>query len=112
MKFVNTNKLNDLHDDFEQHSCNEQDFQGFVEASTNGGKPICLDAEEVKEVLERICDEDYDYLLECEDDDLEFWGQDYLKRINFFSRLLGEKEEITIDDLKEDRRPSQVKGKK
>ena len=102
MKFVNTNKLNDLHDDFEKHS-NEQDFQTFVEESMDKGKPICLGTEGIREVLERIQDEDYNFLLECDDEDLEFWGQDYLRRINFFRRLLGEKEGLTIEDIKEGR---------
>ena len=110
MKFINSNKLNDLYNDFDKHA-NEQDFQGFVEAAQNNGKPICLDAEEVKEVLERICDDDYDYLLECDDDDLEFWGEDYLKRIIFFSRLLGEGE-LTLQKIKEDRKPLSVDREK
>ena len=102
MKFVCTTRLNNLRDDFEKHA-NGQDFQSFVEASLDNRKVICLDAEEVKEVLERLCDEGYDYLMECEDADLEIWGEDYLKRINFFSRLLGEKEELTLQEIKEDR---------
>ena len=112
MKFINTNKLNDLHNDFVRHADTEQDFQSFVEAAQNNGKPICLDAEEVKEVLERICDDDYDYLLECDDDDLEFWGDDYLKKINFFAKLLEEKEELTIQEIKADRKPLSADRKK
>ena len=108
MKFVNINKLNDLHDDFERNAGKEQDFQRFVEASMDRGKSICLDAEEVKEVLEKICDDDYNYLLECDDDDFEFWKHDYLKRINFFDRLLGVKEELTIQEINESRKPLKV----
>ena len=62
MKFVNTNKLNDLHDDFEKHRCHEQDFQSFVEESMDEDKPVCVDTEEVRDALERASVDDYDYL--------------------------------------------------
>ncbi len=104
MKFVGTSGLNDLHAAFEKHPGSKQDFQGFVEESKDNARPICLNTENIREVLERIHDEDYDYLLECDDEDLEFYGQDYLKRINLFRRLLGGKEELTIEDIKEDRK--------
>jgi hypothetical protein len=88
-----------------QKGCGDgRDFQRFVEESNGNARPVCLDTEELREFLARIHDEDYNYLLECDDDDLEFYGEDYLKRINLFRKLLGGKEELTIEDIKEDRK--------
>jgi hypothetical protein len=102
MKFVNTNKLNVLCDAFEKCSRNSEDFQSFIERARQNGEAACFDTEEIKGFLEKLHDEDYDYLLECDEDDLEFHGQGYLKRINFFRRLLGA-EELTLKDIKQDR---------
>jgi DNA-binding Lrp family transcriptional regulator len=103
MKFVSTSELNDLHAAFQKGCGDGQDFQRFVEESRDHARPVCLDTEELREFLARIHDEDYDYLLECDDKDLEFYGEDYLKRINLFRKLLGGEEEITIEAIKEDR---------
>jgi|GEM_PF-2398495 len=103
MKFINTKILNALHDEFQRCRCNNGDFQDFVEQSKDDGKTLCLDPEEIRGFLENLHDEDYGYLLECDDEDLELWGQDYLRRVNFFRRLLGEETELTIDDVTEDR---------
>jgi hypothetical protein len=106
MKFICTSELNDLHAAFEKDACDGQDFQGFVEESRATGESLCLDTKEIEAFLEKIRDDDYDYLLECDDQDLQFYGGDYLKRMNFFSRLLGEKAELTIEDIKQDRKLS------
>ena len=103
MKFINTNKLNALHDEFEKCHRNNEDFQSFVEQSKDSGRALCLDIEAIRGFLENLHDEDYDYLLECDDEDLEFYGGDYLKRINFIRRLLGA-EGLTVEDIKADRR--------
>jgi hypothetical protein len=103
MKFISTSELNDLLAAFQRCCGDRQDFRRFVEASRDHARPVCLDTEELREFLARIHDEDYDYLLECDDKDLEFYGEDYLKRINLFRRLLGGKGELTIEDIREDR---------
>ena len=104
MKFISTSELNDLHAAFQKGSGDWQDFQRFVEESKDNARPVCLDTGELREFLARIHDEDYEYLLGCDDKDLEFYGEDYLKRMNFFRRLLGAKEELTIEAIKEDRK--------
>ena len=65
---------------------------------------VCVDTEEIRRFLEDAHDGDYDYLLECDDEDLEFCGKDCLERINVFRKLLGAKEELTIEDVQHDRR--------
>jgi hypothetical protein len=104
MKFISTNELNDLRAAFEKDAGDRQNFQRFVEESRHNGKPVCLDSDDIRVFLERIADEDYNYLLECNDKDLEFYGQDYLTRIDFFDRLLGGEGGLTIEDVKEDKR--------
>jgi hypothetical protein len=74
-----------------------------IQYGRDHARPVCLDPEELREFLARIHDEDYDYLLECDDKDLEFYGEDYLKRINFIRRLLGGEGTLTMEDIKEDR---------
>jgi len=107
MKFINTNKLNELHLAFEKAfancGCDNKDFQQFVENSKDKGIDVCFDTEGVRGLLESICNEDYDYLLECDDKDFKLFSSDYLKRINFFQRLLGAETDISIDDIKEER---------
>jgi hypothetical protein len=103
MKFISTSELNDLHAAFQKGCSDRQDFQRFVEESRDNARPVCLDTEELREFLAKTHDEDYDYLLECNDEDLELYGEDYLKRVNFFSRLLGGTETLTIEDIEEDR---------
>src|SRR4030042_309432 len=102
MKFISTNKLNALHAEFEKCHRNSEDFQSFVEQSKDNDNALCIDIEEIRGFLEGLHDEDYDYLLECDNDDLEFYGGDYLKRINFIRMLFGT-EGLTLEDIKEDR---------
>src|SRR3989339_398977 len=107
MKFINTNALNRILEDFKRCG-NNGDFQAFAEETRLEGKPVCIDTEPVRELLEKSYEDDYKYLIKCEAEDLRYFGLNYLTRINFFRVLLGTKEDFTIEDIKNDRKSNRV----
>jgi len=108
MKLINTSQLNAIFEDFEKSESNEN-FQEFAERWTDENKSVCIDTEVVSEFLEKSHDEDYKYLFQCEDDEFKWLGNDYLARLNFFRVLLGAKDDLTIENIKKQRKDIRVK---
>jgi len=110
MKFIDVSKLNELHEEFQKEQKEGESFQGFLERREDGEKDIS-DVEPCKKYLQQLHDEYLRYLLQCEDEDLRWFGDEHLKEINFWRKLLGDEEQLTMPEIKAERRKLRVELK-
>ena len=106
MKFINIGRLNELHKEFEKQS-KDGDFQSFVEKRGTDDDGI-VDIKPCKKLLHQLHDKNLRYLLQCEDEDLRWFGDEYLEKVNFFRSVLGYKEKLTMQKVKDKRRRMRV----
>lgn len=107
MKLINTNMLHKIYEDF-QKSVDKGNLQEFVEKMF---EVACIDIKPVRKFLKDSIIDAYKFLINSEEDDFRRSGEDYLKRLNFFRAVLDENTELTIDDVKKERKDVRVKFK-
>jgi len=106
MKFIDVGRLNELYEKFAEQG-KDGDFQSFVEKSGVEGQAI-VDIEPCKQFLQDLLEENYRYLLQCEEEDLGWFGAEYLSRVNFLKKLLSEKGQLTMPEIEVERRKRRV----
>lgn len=100
---IHTCYLNTLYEQYQAMKDKTMTFQEFVEAQDR-----CIDIEQVQDFLYDCHDQKLRWLIQCEPEDLRWFGSDYLKQMNFFARLL-DYPIVTMADIHKDRRACRVR---
>jgi hypothetical protein len=108
MKFIETSKLKELYEEFQKYHHPGKDFQCFVEQAKHNGAPIIIDTTLVNQSLKQLHDEGLRSLLQCEDEDLRWFGAENLEKVNFLKTLLDDKDQLTMQDIKFKRKKMRV----
>ena len=108
MKFVETSKLKELYEEFKKYHHSDKDFQCFVEQAKCNDAPIIVDTKLVNQSLQQLHDEGLRYLLQCGKEELRWFGAENLEKVNFFKRLLDDKDQLTMQDIKVNRNKMRV----
>lgn len=103
MIFIDITKLNELHEKFQLHKQDNEDFQGFAEKKTVEEQAV-VDTEPCTKFLHQMLQENHRYLLTCEEEDLRWFGDERINRVNFLKQLVGEKDRLRMQDIKDERK--------
>jgi len=107
MIFIDITKLNELQEEFKLYKQDNEDFQGFAEKRAVDEHAV-IDTKPCIKFLQQMLEENHRYLMRCEDEDLRWFGNEHVNRVNFLKQLLGEKDRISMQEIKAERKRLRV----
>ena len=108
MKFIETSKLKELYEEFRKYHHSDKDFQCFVEQAECNGGLIVIDTKEVDEYLKQLYDNILHDMLQCDEAELGWFGAENIEKVNFLKKLLDDKDQLTMQDIKVKRKKMRV----
>jgi hypothetical protein len=95
VKFLSTDCLNRLQEDFLSGGTSIGDFRLFVE-----GRDECVSLDGIADFFEEGVADSIRFLKDSDDLDVRLCGRKHLERVNILRRLLGDKGGLSMEDIR------------